>query len=271
MFRKSIQVPVWLMAVVALALLSVGAFAGAIDLPGNNVLPALRLALPPGANSVGVYFSEMSASAAYSLGLGNKPGLVVTGLQCGYLQPGDIITAVNGQPVATTMDLVNYAESVAPGSPLSLLVIRGGAQQLISVARPTALPPSTDLLSQQPPIPPQPLPLPLAPVQPPVGEQYTGVVMGVIRGVQADTLTSTAVQQLGLSPVTTGVLVTGLDSGAPAELAGLRTNDVIVEVNSMPVSNVFDYEKIVGGLGSNSATLKIIRRGAVLYVTIPAH
>jgi serine protease Do len=270
MLRKSIQVPVWLIAATALALLSVGAFAAATDFPGDNVIPALRLALPPGASSVGVGFTELSASALYALGLGNKPGLVVTSLQCGYLQYGDIITAINGQPVATTMELVNNAESLAPGSPLSLLVIRGGSQQLITVARPTALPPSTDLLQQQPPVPPQPLPLPAIPVQPPVGELYTGVVMGVIRGVQADTLTSTAMQQLGLFPTTSGVIVTGVDSGAAAELAGLRVNDVIVEVNSAPVYNVFDYEKAVGALGSNSATLKIIRRGAILYVMIPA-
>jgi S1-C subfamily serine protease len=95
-------------------------------------------------------------------------------------------------------------------------------------------------------------------------------VVGVIRGVQVSTLTPNGMSWLGLSPATLGVIVTEVDSQTPAEMSGLRTNDVILEVNSTVVPSVYDYEKVIGSIGPNSVTLKVIRGSAIHYIMIPA-
>src|SRR5262245_50922390 len=101
MLGKSIQVPVWLIAATALVLLCVGGYAGSNAQTYNDDVTALRLALPRGTDSVGIEFTDLSASTAAALDMGNKPGVLVSQLQCGNLQYGDFITAINGRVITT--------------------------------------------------------------------------------------------------------------------------------------------------------------------------
>jgi S1-C subfamily serine protease len=290
MFRKSIQIPVWALAAAALVVLSAGAFAGAAART-DEFFPALRLALPSGTGSFGVNFAPIPDATAAALGLDSNQGVVVTGLQCGQLQVGDIVTAISGEIVTSTNFLVNRAQAVTPGTPLDLTLIRNGGFRTIQVSIPTVLGLSTEpILTPSPlqipyPAPPYPAPVvPNAPVftQPappypapvvpnaPVFTQPAPEVVGVIQGVQVSTLSPNGMMQLGLSPATLGVIVTEVDSQTPAMMAGLRTNDVILEVNSTVVPSLYDYEKVIGSIGPNSVTLKVSRGGAILYIMIPA-
>jgi serine protease Do len=273
MFTKRLQIPVWALAAAALAFAGAGAFARSVTAVDNNRIPDLQIAMPQGVDSAGIFLADMNAATADAFGIPNRPGVVVTQVQCGDLYSGDLITAINGTPVTTTRDLLSTAYSVGPGSPLSLVVIRGNSALPLIVSRPTAvLPPGVASLM-----------LNTNPVQPiAVEPAFAGVpgqaptlpgpalVVSVIRGVQVDNLSAIAIEQLGLPPNTVGILVTGVDANTPAVVAGLRPNDVITEVNSSPVFNVFDYQRAVGAAGANSVTLRVNRRGSVGFVTIPA-
>jgi S1-C subfamily serine protease len=67
-----------------------------------------------------------------------------------------------------------------------------------------------------------------------------------------------------------GALVTNVIDDSPAERGGLRTGDLIVAVDGVPVDdpNAFEYRFATQPLGG-SAQLKIIRNGRELMVAVP--
>jgi serine protease Do len=73
-------------------------------------------------------------------------------------------------------------------------------------------------------------------------------------------------QRLGLG-ADEGAVITNVYQGGPAESAGLRRGDVIVEVDREPVSGGLDAEQKLRDAGD--ATLLLVRRGdANLYVAV---
>src|SRR6202043_1772741 len=57
-----------------------------------------------------------------------------------------------------------------------------------------------------------------------------------------------------------GVVVTDIDQGSPAAVAGLREGDTILEVNRAGVSSVADFDRAMRNV-SNGATLLLVKRG----------
>jgi hypothetical protein len=86
--------------------------------------------------SIGVQFQEDLGTNPITLrSLGAPYGIVIEVVEPGApaekagLKPGDVITAVNGQPVKTANDLVNPIAQAAIGSTVRLSYIRDGAQK----------------------------------------------------------------------------------------------------------------------------------------------
>jgi serine protease Do len=70
-------------------------------------------------------------------------------------------------------------------------------------------------------------------------------------------LTKELSQQLGLSNAT-GLVVTGVEEGSPAESAGVKQGDLIERVGSTPVTTVDEFQK---------ATEKLsLKEGVVLHL-----
>jgi serine protease Do len=63
------------------------------------------------------------------------------------------------------------------------------------------------------------------------GEEDDGNVSAASLGLQLDTLTDAARRQLGYGKEIVGALVTGIADGSPAEEAGMRPGDVILQVD----------------------------------------
>ena len=57
-----------------------------------------------------------------------------------------------------------------------------------------------------------------------------------------------------------GVVVTEVESGSPAEQAGIRAGDVILEIDRKPISGVQDFRQVVGALTKGSGILFLVRR-----------
>lgn len=64
-------------------------------------------------------------------------------------------------------------------------------------------------------------------------------------GVFLREVNSEDVQKLGL-PAEKGVYLTGIAEGSPAEEAGLKKDDVIIEYQSLPVISVRQFQRLVG-------------------------
>jgi serine protease Do len=66
---------------------------------------------------------------------------------------------------------------------------------------------------------------------------------------------------------TEGVLITTVEPGSPAEEAGLRRGDVILEVNQEAVSDVGEFATALKG--SEKGALLLVRRGnAEIFVPL---
>jgi general secretion pathway protein C len=78
---------------------------------------------------------------------GGTPGLVVSSVPAGSLleriglRPGDVVTSVNGQPVANEADVARVLQGRSPLAPLNAEVVRGGAIIPLTVSAATALRP----------------------------------------------------------------------------------------------------------------------------------
>jgi serine protease DegS len=83
---------------------------------------------------LGVEVQDLNPTLAESFGLGDASGALIAGIQADTpaskagLQPGDVITQVNDQPITSGRSLMNAIASNAPGTKLKLKVIRQGEE-----------------------------------------------------------------------------------------------------------------------------------------------
>ena len=77
-------------------------------------------------------------------------------------------------------------------------------------------------------------------------------------GMSVRDLTPDLAQRVGVPQDTRGVLITDVETGEPAEEAGLVPGDVIVSVNGETVESVNDFEKAIGGFeGGDRIRLRV--------------
>jgi len=62
-------------------------------------------------------------------------------------------------------------------------------------------------------------------------------------------------------------VITSVNPGSPAEQAGLRSGDVIQEVNRQTVNDVAQFQRMVRG-ASGPLLLYVRRDGSGIYVTV---
>ena len=65
-------------------------------------------------------------------------------------------------------------------------------------------------------------------------------------------------------------MVTEVERGSRAARAGLKREDIIVEVDRKPVANAEEAVAALGVGGKASRLLRVRRGGAFIFVTIPA-
>ncbi len=95
------------------------------------------------------------------------------------------------------------------------------------------------------------------------------VVRGMI-GVQVQNVTPELAKSFGMSEPK-GALVADVNTGSPAEKAGILRGDVIIEFNGHPIHEMNELPRLVAGTPPGSkATLKVLREGKekALNITI---
>ena len=92
-----------------------------------------------------------------------------------------------------------------------------------------------------------------------------------LRGVQVDELTPSVQRELGLRQAAKGVVVTEVDSDSPAAEAGLRSGDVIEEINHQSVNNVREFNRLTKQAGKQSMLLLLNRGGNTTFIVVEPH
>lgn len=163
----------------------------------------------------------------------------------GGLQRGDIIAAVNGEPVSDSSSFRMKIAMTAPGTRVRLRVLHNGSERNVDVT--------------------------LGELQPKEDDQNETRGGGSgqpqsLQGISVDNLTPGLANQLKIPAGTKGVVVTNVEQGSAAEEAGVQRGDVILEVNRKPVSNVGDFRRAASSAGP--VLLLIDREGSTLYVVV---
>lgn len=199
--------------------------------------------------SIGITFQEdVSNNPVLMKQLGAPYGIVVEDVapdspaQKGGLQAGDVISAVNGQPVRTGADLVNPIAQTPIGQSVQLHIFRNKQPMDITLA----VADRAKLFKQTAQDDDQP-------DQSEDAGQY---------GLHAEDLTPDIASKLGMSKIT-GVVVTEVDPASFAEDTGFLRGDVITEINHVSVSTMSQYHTQMSKLQPGQDVLfKVARRGA---------
>ncbi len=203
---------------------------GYLGIVPQDVTPAISKAFND-TNASGALVGDVSA---------NSPA------QKGGLQRGDIITAVDGKPVADANDLRMKISTMAPGSDANLQVLRNGAQRQIAVKLGEL--PGTETAANLP-------------------GNGSSSSSSSLSGVSVENLNASSAHDLGLPANTQGVVVTKVSPSSAAAEAGLRQGDVIQEVNHKPVKNTSDFEQAMRS--SNSEPLLLVNRnGSTMFLAV---
>ena len=87
--------------------------------------------------------------------------------------------------------------------------------------------------------------------------------------IEVKELTNEMAGRYGLKSSDHGVVVTRVKSGSPAEEAGVREGDLVLEVNRKPVGTLKTYERVTASLPKDQAVLLLLRRqGRAIYLTL---
>lgn len=157
------------------------------------------------------------------------------------LRPGDRVIAIGGKAVQRYQQILRRIALLQPGTTVKIDVVRGGRS--LDFTATLAQRPSLEALKAM---------------------NSGGRIDGLGLAVRA--IDSNAAASLGVEP---GLRVEAIVPGGPAELAGLATGDVIVEVNRQGVGSLRDLDVALAESEPSEAVLLKVRRGQTLrYVAI---
>jgi S1-C subfamily serine protease len=132
------------------------------------------------------------------------------------MKAGDIIVAFNGAPVAKADKLRSRVAATLPGSDATIEVFRDGRRKNLEVEI-GELPTDEQEIASS--------------------EETPKLDVGM----SVRTLTPEIARELGYEGRTRGVIVTNVDPFGPAAKAGIRVNDVIVQVQDATISDAEDF------------------------------
>ncbi|MBB5571912.1 MULTISPECIES: Do family serine endopeptidase [Rhizobium] len=203
---------------------------------------------------LGVQIQPVTKDIAESLGLSEASGALVVSPQDGSpgqkagIKNGDVVTAVNGDPVKDPRDLARRIGAMQPGSKVDVSLWRNGKAQSVTVELGT-LPADQNQASNdensQPAQPPQP------------SSEKALADLGLTVGPSDDGK---------------GVAITGVDPDSDAADKGVKEGEKITSVNNQQVSNAGDIAKVIDQAkkdGRTRALFQIQSNDGSRFVALP--
>jgi Do/DeqQ family serine protease len=185
---------------------------------------------------------------------GVPKGVVVSSIEEGApvgssdLQAGDVILKVDGAEVAMASDVQREILSKEIGQEVQLEVWRAGRTARISVV--TGEQPGPLVRVSTKPQRQRPGKVPAPPVAQPSSPGFT-----------CRDATKEALQEFGLSrQAGGGVIVSKVEAGSPAAVAGLEAGDLITEAGGCPVLSHKDLEEVLGAADPDRGILLLLER-----------
>ncbi len=172
---------------------------------------------------LGVNVQDLDEDLAKQFGLTETKGVLVARIlpgspaEKGKMQNGDIIKSFDGKSVENVRELLKLVGRAPIGKKVKVVVLRDKKETALDIE-----------IAQRP----EEL------------KEYAEAELGNWRGLEAQELTPATSQKYKVTEKG-GVVVTNIEPGSPADEAGLKRGDVILEINKKPIKNMKDYDDAV--------------------------
>lgn len=199
---------------------------------------------------LGVSIQDVTRDIADGVGLSDAKGAIVrepaTDGPAGDagVKSGDIIIAVDGDPIEDALDLSRTIAGKTPDSTVELTIWRDGAETKLSVKLQTLN--ETAAATEEPVQPTPPAELP----------SKSSVGLTLVPNADGGG----------------GLLIQQVDEDSPAAEKGLAVGDAILEVNNTPVASLEEFEAAIDAVkvkGLNTALVKASRDGEARFIGLP--
>lgn len=187
----------------------------------------------------GVVGQPVDADMAAGLGLSLPEGIIISAVHpaspfaASDFQPGDVIAAVDGQPVNTPAEAIFRMSVAGIGHQAQVTRLRDGER--------------TDLPVDM-----------IAPPESPARDAITLSRRTVLAGTEVSNANPALIDELGLPIETLGVVIS--TAGPTAPRLGLQVGDILIAVNGREIRNPADVEDALRAAG-RSGILEVLRSG----------
>ena len=195
---------------------------------------------------LGVNIQALTPDLSRALSLGESKGVLVAGVTPGSpaekagVKRSDVIVSYNGKNLEEPRELSTLVAETPVGKEAVLTVLRGGKKQDLKVMVAALDQPGKTASAKK-------------------GQPASGKWGLMLQDSQA-----------GGPSNEPGVAVAGVQSGSPAERAGIQQGDLILEVNQHPVHSAKEAAEKIANEESNSVLLLVQRGEASLYIALSA-
>ncbi|HSJ96618.1 MAG TPA: DegQ family serine endoprotease [Myxococcota bacterium] len=216
----------------------------------KDILPSLRTAGFVTRGWLGVVIQRVTPDLQEAMGLESTEGALVSRVdpqgpaQTAGVERGDVILRFDGKPIRSMEDLPRLVAAAPPGSTAELTVRRAGEDRTVKV--------ELGKLDEGQQVAEAP--------GGPGGEEGPAAF-----GMRVQPLTPELAEQLSVDEAE-GVVVSAVEPGSPADEAGLRRGDVILEIDQEPVASVAAFQKATQG--RDKALLLVRRADATIFVAV---
>jgi Do/DeqQ family serine protease len=196
---------------------------------------------------LGARLQAVTPEIAEGLGIKRPSGALVASVapmspaaQAG-LKTGDLIIAIDGQPVDDANALDYRFATKAIGGNARLGVVRAGKELAVNVA------------------------LEAAPEAP--HEELVIASRSPFQGAKVSNLSPALAERLRLDPSSQGVVIVDIANGSPAQSLGFQPGDLVISVNNAKIAKTRDLER-VAGQQTRRWSITIVRAGQQLSVEL---
>ncbi len=211
----------------------------------KEILPQLRTSGRVTRGWLGVVIQRISPDIQEALGLESTEGALVSKVDPSGpaakagIERGDVIVRFDDKPIREMEELPRVVASTQPGSAVEVVVLREGKRKAFKFD--------------------------LGTLEEPQEVASRGKEQGPAAfGMRVQTLTPELAEQLGVEGG--GVVISDVETGSPADEAGLRRGDVVVEVDQEGVKSAPDFRRKLAG---KQKALLLVRRGdATVFIAV---
>lgn len=206
---------------------------------------------------LGVWLQEIDHDIAEQLGLGEPRGALITDVGRGMpgdeagIRRGDVIVEFNNVPIRDTAHLRDTVAAAEVGKTVEVKVIRQGKEKILKVQLGKQTEKALTAMRRSAPYFP---------------DEHDGEAFA---GLRVRELTHEFAATHGHEGKE-GVIVVDVERGSPAAKAGIRSGDLIQEINRKAVTTIADYRQQIKDVADKSKVVLYVRHrnGAPRYVVL---